>query len=154
MTTVKKAPGPTSDLVCCGTAMRKASRRLAQLYDEALAPSGLKSTQYAIVVEIGRQQKEPVTMQHLAQLLVMDRSTLGHNLRPLERDGLVVLQPSVEDRRSKRIVLTTAGQAKLREARRHWQKAQDRVHAVFGKGNTDRLRKTLLGIAHDERYVL
>ena len=142
------------ELACCGTAMRKASRRLAQLYDAALAPSGLKSTQYAIVTELARQAAQPLTMQDLARLLVMDRSTLGHNLRPLERDGLVALQAGVDDRRHRYVVLTHLGRSKLREARPHWQKAQDRLHAVVGSPQADRLRKQLLTIAYDDRLSL
>ena len=51
---------------CCATALRKASRRLTQLYDNALMPSGLRSTQYAILAELGRRADEPPTVQELA----------------------------------------------------------------------------------------
>lgn len=77
---------------CIATAMRKASRRLSQLYDDALAPSGLRTTQYAILSELERRSKRPPTMRELADAMVMDRSALGHNLRPLERDGLIALK--------------------------------------------------------------
>ena len=77
---------------CNCAALRKASRRLSQLYDSALAPSGLKSTQFAMLAEIERRTDEPPTIRDLADALVMDQSTIGQNLRPLERDGLVSLQ--------------------------------------------------------------
>jgi DNA-binding MarR family transcriptional regulator len=77
---------------CTATAMRKASRRLTQLYDVALAPCGIRSTQFAILAEVNRRSKEPPTMRELADALVMDRSALGHNLRPLERDELIALE--------------------------------------------------------------
>ena len=73
------------------TAMRKATRRMTQLYDDALALAGLRSTQYAILDELRRQADAPPTMRELAETLVLDRSALGHNLRPLERDGLIAL---------------------------------------------------------------
>ena len=151
------SPTDTTDLdalVCCGTAMRKASRRIAQLYDVALAPSGLKSTQYAILSELSRRETAPPTLQDLALSMVMDRSTLGHNLRPLERDGLVALEEGVADRRTRHIVLTKRGRTRLEGARVHWQKAQDRVHEIIGRPQADRLRKTLLGIAYDDRLAL
>ena len=92
---------------CFATAARKASRRLTQFYDEALEPSGLRSTQYAILAELARSG-EPPTLAELASTLVSDRSSVGHNLRPLTRDGYVALEPGAEDRRERRIVLTPA----------------------------------------------
>src|ERR1700754_2759041 len=80
------SPPTPSRSDCSATALRKASRKVAQLFDEALAPCGLRSTQYSILVEISRHEGDPPTLQALADTLVMDRSTLGHNLRPLERD--------------------------------------------------------------------
>src|SRR5580692_2219264 len=90
----------------CGT-LRKASRRVSQFYDTALAPVGIKATQYSILSEVGRGRPEgPVTMRELAATMVMDRSTLGHNLRPLERDALVIVRLSREDRRKRYVELT------------------------------------------------
>ena len=89
--------------------MRKASRRLSQLYDDALAPSGLRTTQYAILSELERRSKKPPTMRELADAMVMDRSALGHNLRPLERDGLIALEESKEDRRRRHVVVGHKG---------------------------------------------
>jgi DNA-binding MarR family transcriptional regulator len=140
--------------LCCATAMRKASRRLTQLYDSALMPSGLRSTQYAILTELGRRAKVPPTLQELADALVMDRSALGHTVRPLERDGLLALEAGEQDRRRRHILLTAAGKAKLREARRHWAGAQRRFHKVFGAADAQALRATLLAIAHDERLAV
>jgi DNA-binding MarR family transcriptional regulator len=76
------------------------------MYDGALVSSGLKSTQYSIIAEIYRRGHEPLTVSELAEAMVMDRSTLGHNLRPLERDKLIALQSTESDRRTKRVVLT------------------------------------------------
>ncbi len=138
---------------CCATAMRKASRRLSQLYDDAIEKTGLKTTQFAILSELERRAKEPPTMAELAQALVMDRSALGHNLRPLERDGLIALEESEEDRRRRHVVATSHGKAKYREARKLWHKAQDRFDAVFGKAKAAALRSVLLEIAYDERLA-
>jgi DNA-binding MarR family transcriptional regulator len=123
---------------CNATAMRKASRRLTQLYDDALTPCGIRSTQFAILAELDRRSKEPPTMNELAHGLVIDRSALGHNLRPLERDGLIALEGSEEDRRRRHVTLTRHGKAKVAEARRSKATA---------------LRATLLSIARDERLA-
>jgi DNA-binding MarR family transcriptional regulator len=138
---------------CSATALRKASRRITQLYDMALLPSGLRSTQYAILSELHRRPKQPPTLQQLADALVMDRSALGHTLRPLERDGLVELQSSEADRRRRHVVATAEGTARYREAKRMWNAAQRRFYNVFGEAEAQALRDTLLSIAHDERLA-
>jgi DNA-binding MarR family transcriptional regulator len=137
---------------CNATALRKASRRVTQLYDDALAQTGLRSTQLAILVEIGHASEKPLTMAELAAVLVIERSALGHTLRPLERDGLIVLQEG-EDRRQRHIVLTPKGKAKCREGVRAWQTAQDRFEEVLGRSETNALRSTLLGLAYNDRLT-
>jgi DNA-binding MarR family transcriptional regulator len=141
----------SDDIPCNATSLRKASRRLTQLYDEAIAPSGLRSTQFAILAELDLLAKAPPTMAELAAALVMDRSALGHNLRPLERDGLIELRQSPHDRRRRHVVTTARGKALYREALGLWNTAQERFNSVFGKDQATALRLTLLRIAYDER---
>jgi DNA-binding MarR family transcriptional regulator len=138
---------------CSATMMRKASRRLTRLYDDALTPSGMRSTQFAILTELDRRSNEPPTMTELADRLVIDRSALGHNLRPLERGGLVALEESEEDRRRRHVILTRKGKAELAKAKPLWQIAQDRFDTVFGRSNAKALRATLSSIASDERLA-
>ena len=130
----------------CG-AMRMASRRLSQMYDAALAPAGLKSTQFAILTAIGRRAHDPPTMRELADAMAMDRSTLGQNLRPLERDGLVAWEPSEADRRRKLVVLTEEGRAKYAQARPLWRSVQERFERTVGTAQAAKLRRILLSIA-------
>jgi DNA-binding MarR family transcriptional regulator len=143
----------TVDGACTATAIRKASRRLTQLYDDALEPCGLRSTQFAILTEVERRAKHPPTMRELADSLVIDRSALGHNLRPLERDGLIALEDSSEDRRRRHVVLTSEGRKKFRVAKRLWQGAQEHFERVFGSDEASRLRATLLAIAGERRLA-
>ena len=142
MTTERKPIN--DDIPCNATAMRKASRRLTQLYDEAIGGSGILS-------ELDLLAEAPPTMAELAAILVMDRSALGHNLRPLERDGLVELRQSDTDRRRRHVVMTARGKARYREGLRLWAEAQERFNRVFGKDEATALRMTLLHIAYDER---
>lgn len=132
---------------CNCTALRKASRRLTQLYDTVLSPTGLKSTQCSILAEIERGGEGPLTMRELAQCLMMDRSTLGHNLRPLERDGLIRLTVGASDRRERRVVLTKAGEDRLAEARSFWRAAQVSFETVHGSAMAEALRATMKAIA-------
>ena len=138
---------------CNATALRKASRRLTQLYDAALEPTGLRSTQFAILVELANWATDPPTLAELADALATDRSSLGHNLRPLERDGFIALREGAADRRQRHIALTSRGKTKWREGLRLWQVAQDRFEHVFGRSEAAALRAMLLAIAHHERLA-
>ena len=143
---------PKHDTGCNATALRKASRRLTQLYDSALEPSGLRSTQFAILIELNDRSECPPTLAELADALVIERSALGHTLRPLEREGLIVLQPG-EDRRQRHVVLTSKGKAKCKEGARLWATAQHRFEAIHGRPEAAALRRTLLDIAYDDRLT-
>src|ERR1700730_11649588 len=120
---------------CNCTALRKATRRISQLYDTALAPSGLKTTQRAILAQLGRS--EPATVGQLASALVMDAGALAHTLKPLERDGLVVVAVDPDDRRNRLISLTRQGRAKLTETDALWAKAQSGFETGFGRVKSD-----------------
>jgi DNA-binding MarR family transcriptional regulator len=134
----------------CGS-LRKASRRVSQFYDAALAPVGIKSTQFSILAEVERGSIEgPLSMCELATAMVMDRSTLGHNLRPLERDDLLSLRLTVTDRRKRHVALTRKGKSTLRRARRLWRTAEERFEKTFGKRHAADLRAVLLYIAGND----
>lgn len=127
--------------VCNNGALRRATRRLGQFYDDALAPSGLRATQFSLLAQVRRADRP--AMSDLAEMVVMDLSALGHTLKPLVRAGFVRLMPDERDRRTKRVVLTDAGMQKLREATRLWRAMQDRFDAAFGADEAARLRTTL-----------
>ena len=138
---------------CYGTALRKASRRVTALYDETLAPSGLRSTQFAILAEIVDRDEGPPTLNQLADDLVLDRSGLGHSLRPLEREGLIRLEKSSSDRRSTLVTLTDQGRERYAYAFTLWQKAQDRYASVVGEAQANELRQRLLEIGHGDQLT-
>jgi DNA-binding MarR family transcriptional regulator len=123
------------------------------MYDTVLTPAGLKSTQYGILTELNSRGAALPTVNELAEALVMDRSTLGQNLRPLERDGLVTLLTDPKDRRSRLIALTKQGIAKLNEAARYWKIAQDRFETAFGQEKAAELRSALVEIAYNEKLT-
>jgi len=130
---------------CNNTALRKATRRVSQLYDAVLAPTGLRSTQRSLLRSIARSGGQ--TMGQLAAALVLDRSALGHNLRPLERDGLVVLDVDPEDKRNRLAKITKKGEDQLRESAVLWQVAQQRFESKFGAARAETLREVLAAIA-------
>jgi DNA-binding MarR family transcriptional regulator len=126
---------------CSCTALRKATRRISQLYDAVLAPSGLKTTQRAMMAQIRRS--EPTTVGALAHVLVMDSGALAHTLKPLERDGLVSITVDANDRRNRLIALTRHGRAKLTETDALWLTAQVGFESACGRVESDSLRAAL-----------
>jgi DNA-binding MarR family transcriptional regulator len=133
---------------CNNTALRKATRRVSQLYDSVLAPTGLRSTQRSILLNIARFGSP--TMGQLAASLVLDRSALGHNLRPLEREGFIVLDADPYDKRNRLAKLTKKGESKLRETAVLWQAAQQRFENKFGVARAKALREALAVIAAEQ----
>jgi DNA-binding MarR family transcriptional regulator len=138
---------------CNCAALRKASRRMSQFYDEILASSGLKSTQYAMLNEIERRPDQPPTMREMADALMLDQSTIGQNLRPLERDGLVSLEQDPNDRRRRYVKLTRKGKSRFAIAQPLWSDAQTRFENSFGKQKAANLRAILLDLAEDAVFA-
>jgi DNA-binding MarR family transcriptional regulator len=134
--------------ICNCAALRQAARRVTKLYDDALAPVGLGVNQFSILVRLSLVG--PSTIQDLARLLVMDRSTLGHLLRPLEKRGLIHLEVAEVDRRSRIVALTRAGEDAIARARPRWAAAQRRFESTFGKEAALELRAVLREITTTE----
>ena len=126
---------------CNCFAIRSAARHVTQFYDQFLVPIGLRVTQFSILAKLKRMG--PLTINALAKEMVMDRTTLGRNILPLERDGLIEIGASPKDRRRREVRLTAAGAARLRAARRGWEVAQQRFDEVFGAERAAALRDLL-----------
>ena len=105
--------------VCACTSFRKASRAVTQLFDEALQPSGLRSTQLILLLEIAIA--EPATVPRLARKLVMDPSTVTRNLQPLVKRGLLA---SLAGDRNQTFRLTARGRETLERAVPLWERTQ------------------------------
>ena len=124
--------------------LRQASRHVTQFYDQLLASSGLRTTQFSILIRL--RLAGPMTINALAKALVMDRTTLGRNILPLEREGLIDVVSGRADRRSKILRLTKAGAARLRAARAGWTQAQAKFEAAFGGRRAAGLRALLQAV--------
>ncbi len=109
--------------------VRKAARAVTQLYDGVLQPSGLRATQFGLLGAIALAG-EP-TLTRLAEELVMDQTTLTRNLKPLERRGLIAIEAGA-DRRTRVVMVTTAGRQALTAALPLWQEARAQVIAQLG----------------------
>ena len=129
---------------CNCFAVRSAARHVTQLYDQLLAPVGLRVTQFSILAELRR--RGPLTINALAEDMVMDRTTLGRNIQPLERDGLIRIEPAPSDRRAKELHLTKVGEKRLQAGLEVWAKAQARFEASFGTKRAAELRMLLRAV--------
>jgi DNA-binding MarR family transcriptional regulator len=110
--------------------VRSAARHVTQLYDQFLAPVELHVTQFSILAKLKRLGS--MTINALAKEMVMDRTTLGRNALPLERDGLIKIEVSASDGRAKELHLTKAGERRLLAGREAWERAQARFDSRFG----------------------
>ena len=131
---------PRADACNC-LALRQAARHVSQFYDQFLADVGLRTTQFSILTKLRRLG--PLSINALAKELVMDRTTLGRNVLPLEREGLIAIVRTRTDRRSKELRLTDAGLARLRKAVERWTEAQARFETLFGGERSAELRHLL-----------
>ncbi len=114
---------------CACFNLRKAARAVTQLYDEVLAPAGLRGTQFPVLAVLAASGS--ATMTELADTLVMDRTTLTRNLKPLLDRGLVE-RGEGQDRRQRPIAITPAGRDALAKALPLWEKAQARIVGGLG----------------------
>jgi DNA-binding MarR family transcriptional regulator len=130
---------------CNCARLRRAARIVTRFYDQCLAPAGIGANQYTILGYL--KHRGPLRMMALGELLAMDRSTIGHNLRPLERDGYLTIAVCETDRRARLVSITRAGLAKVSEARGRWEAAQSRFESTFGSAESARLRRMLDHVA-------
>lgn len=138
----------TNPAACNCLALRQATRHVTSFYDGFLVPVGIRATQYSILARLNR--KGAMTINALAAALVMDRTTLGRNIRPLQRDGLVAIGPGKSDRRRKELRLTASGTARFQIAQRAWTKAQANFERTFGTKRARALRVLLEDVASRE----
>ena len=120
----------TTNVAACTCAnLRKAARVVTQRYEAALQPTGLKATQFTVLATLVKRGDLPLT--HLAEALVVDRTTLTRNLKPLIGKGLVSIE-NEQDQRVRRIKLTAKGNKAFKGALPHWEEVQSKVVAGLG----------------------
>jgi len=133
---------------CNCLAIRQAARHVTQFYDQLLAPVGLRATQYAILTRLRRDG--PLAINSLAAALVMDRTTMGRNILPLQRDGLIEIVSSEVDRRRRELRLTAKGLARQRAAGERWDAAQAGFEATLGRKRSAKMRNMMREVSECE----
>lgn len=137
-------PNPSSSTPACVCGrLRRAARALTQRYDDLMAPSGLRVTQFSLLRALAREGT--TRMSDLAQTLLLDRTALSRTLDPLAERGLVAIVPG-SDGRTREVSLTRSGGRALRTASVHWQRAQREVAAQLGDAKLEALIDSLSAV--------
>ncbi len=123
---------------CYCVGLRKAARKISAIYDEALAPAGVNVAQFSLLRNIER--RAPVSLTELGHAAALDRSTIGRNIRVLERMGLVRTILGI-DHRETEIVLAPAGRRVLEEGAPLWKQAQLHIKTALGDDGATALRR-------------
>ena len=145
---MKRMPMSVETQDCNCFALRSAARHVTQLYDQFLAPSGLRTTQFSILAKLRRLG--PMTINEMARNMVTDRTTLGRNIQPLQRDGWIKVEAAASDRRAKKLHLTKSGEQRLQTALKAWSQAQTKFETTFGPKRAAELRAVLRGVVASE----
>ena len=130
---------------CLCFAAQRAARALARRFDEALSPLGLTSGQFSLLTSLNRP--EAPSMGSIAALLVMDRTTLTANLKPLEQRGFVKIAVDAADRRVRRLILTPAGRKVLQSAMPVWVDVHGEIDRLLPASDGRTLRRGLRALA-------
>ncbi|MGL4608214.1 MAG: MarR family winged helix-turn-helix transcriptional regulator [Trueperaceae bacterium] len=125
------APNLSSGMMCASANLRRANRVVSRFYDAVLKPSGLRGTQFTMLKIV--LARGPVAVNQLASTLVMDRTTLARDLKPLEKQGFVKVVIDNADQRVRLVMITGKGKASLERAQPLWQNAQQHMVNVFGE---------------------
>jgi DNA-binding MarR family transcriptional regulator len=139
----QRSPAATELTHCNCLALRQAARQVSQLYDRHLVEVGLTTSQYSILARLDRLG--PLSINDLAELMVMDRTTTGRAVRPLERDKLVSIAPGA-DGRTRIVRLAPAGEQRFKAALVCWRAAQREFEKSYGAADAAKLRATLAGV--------
>lgn len=133
-------------LQCANLNMKKATRVVSKLYEEHLAPVGLKGTQFSLLMAV--YSNENLTISQIAEKLVIDRTSLTRALCPLQRDGLVRIKLWAEDRRVRNVMITEKGKILAQKAIPLWKEAQTEFLSRLGEEQWNELYDLLKQVIH------
>lgn len=133
---------------CTGALLRRAMRRMTQIYDDALRPFDLKLTQYSVMANL--IDRPGISITELADLLETDRTTLSRNLGPLQKRGLIAME-IVDSGRRRRLKVTGKGRELIRQVYPAWHASETRVRGILGADSTLELHDLLRGFLTETR---
>lgn len=137
---------------CLSLASRRLARVVSQIYDHALAPTGLKITQFTVLTAVSKAQPHGLPLQAIAEAIDMDQSSLTRALAPFFRDKLIAYADQT-DKRRRTPVLTEKGEALLSKATQAWSQAQDQLEEQIGTELLGEGRKALADMRHRIKHA-
>ena len=132
------------DIPCHCAQLRRATRRVSAIYDEALAPLGINVAQYSLLQSV--RHKGEVSTTELGRILELDRSTVGRNVRVLSKHGLVEIRRGKDDQREACIALTGQGTDLIVVAAKAWAVSQKKIEDRLGPDRLEQLRDILIAL--------
>lgn len=117
-------------LPCACATIRRASRAVTQLYGAAMRETDLEVTQFTLLQALSRTGE--LTQGQLAELMVIDSTTLSRSLSPLEKRGWIATRTG-EDRRQRYLRITPQGTEAMEQALRGWDEAQSKLRNNLGE---------------------
>jgi DNA-binding MarR family transcriptional regulator len=135
---------------CFCQALRQAARHITEVYDRALEPTGLRTTQFSLLRTL---RKGPLAITALADAQALDRTTLNRTLAPLVRGGLISIVAGADDRRRRDVTLTPHGRARIAAAEHRWAHAQMELARSLGRKKSAQLRSLLETLSQNELPV-
>lgn len=130
---------------CLCLHLQRAARTIARRFDHAFRPLDLNNGQFSLLMALNRPAAP--RMKDVAPVLAMDRTTLTATLKPLERRGLVRVEPDPDDRRSRRLHITDAGRDLLVQALPIWRATHAEIDALLESGGPEALRASLAALS-------
>ena len=135
---------------CACANLRRAARAVTKMYDRSLRPTGLRGTQFFLLMAV--RVLEPVPVTTLAKNTLMDRTTLGRNLKLLENRGLIEITQG-DDQRVRKVSLTESGKKAMTTAIPYWKEAQERIEDGLGKQGLENLLGDLSAVTSLVRKI-
>lgn len=132
--------------------LRRSARAVTQYFDTLFQAHDLKATQFSILsaLVLAELKEIPATITLLAESLVMDRSALARNLKPLEKKGLVTVQPG-QDRRTRIVCMTALGHERLNQVMMLWEEGNDYFKKAVGESEVGELLRHSKAIVETTR---
>ncbi|MYM65984.1 MarR family transcriptional regulator [Pseudoduganella sp. FT55W] len=135
---------------CSCAAVRCAARAVTRAYDEALRPMQLRLTQFSILNKVDKEGQ--LALSDLAERMVIDRTTMARNVKPLERDGWITVSVGA-DRRERLLTITPTGKEVLERARPLWRAVSQRFEQTYGADRVDALRSSMVEVVRVARDI-
>jgi len=129
---------------CASFNFRRTARAVTRMYDATMQKSGIRSTQFAILVGIAKNQ--PIAIGALGKILVIEQTTLTRSLQLLRKEGLITTSKR-SAMRQRFLEMTPNGEQALARALPYWRRMQSEFQSAVGPNYWTRLRAELERLA-------